>query len=63
MPPAAAAGLASTVDGRERHANPTTLSCRRAGTWAPNPTDHTTLDAAAPPTIIDRIRAQGATRS
>ena len=26
-----------------------------------NPTDHTTLDAAALPTIIDRIRAQGYT--
>jgi peptidoglycan-N-acetylglucosamine deacetylase len=24
-----------------------------------NPTDHTTLDAAALPTIIDRIRGQG----
>ena len=24
-----------------------------------NPTDHTTLDAAALPTVIDRIKAQG----
>jgi len=45
------------VDERERHAGPTTLSCRRAGLGA-SPTDHSTLDAAALPTIIDRIRAQ-----
>ena len=57
---AGTAGLASTVDERNgMRANDSVLPpCGHLGA---SPTDQSTLDAAALPTIIDRIRAQGYT--